>query len=222
MEIKQLRLAKMATSCYLIGDTASRTFALIDPAFETDRILERAGGNDFRVTHIINTHAHSDHTAGNQAIKAATGAKIFIHELDAGQLEKLLNRTFSRVLGGKGSPKPDVLLKDNDIIKIGDSSLKVLHTPGHTPGSICFYTDKYLISGDTLFPGGPGKTRSPEALKQIIESITTKILVLPDDTEVFSGHGDPTVLKKEKEEIAVFKSRSHDPNLCGDIIWLTS
>jgi glyoxylase-like metal-dependent hydrolase (beta-lactamase superfamily II) len=79
-----------------------------------------------------------------------------------------------------------------------------------------------LISGDTLFPGGPGKTGSPNALKQIIESITDKILPLPDDTRVFSGHGDATVLKKEKEEIAVFKSRDHDPNLCGDVLWLSS
>ena len=155
MEIKQIRLAKMATFCYLVGDRASGTCALIDPAFETDRLLEKVRENNFRVTHIINTHAHSDHTAGNGAIKSATDAKIFIHELDARQLHKLLNRTFSRVLGGKGSPKPDVLLKDNDIIHIGDSTLKVLHTPGHTPGGICLYTEGHVFTGDTLFVGAP-------------------------------------------------------------------
>jgi glyoxylase-like metal-dependent hydrolase (beta-lactamase superfamily II) len=189
MEIKQIRLAKMATFCYLIGDSASKTCALIDPAFETNRILEKAGENDFRVTHIINTHAHSDHTAGNQAIKAATDAKILIHELDARLLEKLLNRTFSRVLGGKGSPKPDVLLKDNDTIQIGDSSLQVLHTPGHTPGGICLYAQGHVFTGDTLFVGAVGRTDLPGgSSRTLLTSIQEKIYSLPGDTLVWPGH----------------------------------
>jgi glyoxylase-like metal-dependent hydrolase (beta-lactamase superfamily II) len=189
MEIKQIRLAKMATFCYLIGDRASGTCALIDPAFETDRILEKVRENNFRVTHIINTHAHSDHTAGNGAIKSATDAKIFIHELDARQLQKLLNRTFSRVLGGKGSPKPDVLLKDNDIIKIGDSSLKVLHTPGHTPGGICLYAEGHVFTGDTLFIRAVGRTDLPGgSARMLLTSIQEKIYSLPGDTLVWPGH----------------------------------
>ena len=179
----------MATFCYLIGDRNSKTCALIDPAFETDRILEKAGETDFRVTHIINTHAHSDHTAGNQAIKAATGAKILLHELDAGQLEKFLNKTFSRVLGGKGSPKPDVLLKDNDTIKIGDSGLRVLHTPGHTPGGVCLYTQGNVFTGDTLFVGAVGRTDLPGgSMKILLTSIQEKIYTLPEDTIVWPGH----------------------------------
>lgn len=179
----------MATFCYLVGDRASRSCALIDPAFETDRILEKAAENDFRVTHIINTHAHSDHTAGNGAIKAATDAKILIHEQDAGQLAKLLNRTFSRVLGGKGSPRPDVLLKDNDNIQIGESSLKVLHTPGHTPGGICLYTQGNVFTGDTLFVGAVGRTDLPGgSVKTLLASIREKIYALPGDTIVWPGH----------------------------------
>ena len=204
MEIKQIRLAKMATFCYLIGDSASRTCALIDPAFETDRILENAGENDFQVTHIINTHAHSDHTAGNEAIKSATDAKIFIHERDAGQLQKLLNRTFSRVLGGKGSPKPDVLLKDNDNINIGDSSLKVLHTPGHTPGGICLYTEGHVFTGDTLFVGAVGRTDLPGgSARTLLTSIREKIYTLPGDTLVWPGHDygplPSSTVQQEKE-----------------------
>ena len=189
MEIKQIRLAKMATFCYLVGDRASRSCALIDPAFETDRILEKVAENDFRVTHIINTHAHSDHTAGNGVIKAATDAKILIHEQDAGQLAKLLNRTFSRVLGGKGSPRPDVLLKDNDSIQIGESSLKVLHTPGHTPGGICLYTQGNVFTGDTLFVGAVGRTDLPGgSVKTLLASIREKIYTLAGDTIVWPGH----------------------------------
>jgi glyoxylase-like metal-dependent hydrolase (beta-lactamase superfamily II) len=189
MDIKQIRLARMATFCYLVGDRASRTCALIDPAFETDRILEKVEESGYRVTHIINTHAHSDHTAGNGAMKAATDAKILIHEQDAGQLAKLLNRTFSRFLGGKGSPNPDVLLKDNDIIRIGDSSLKVLHTPGHTPGGICLYTEGNVFTGDTLFVGAVGRTDLPGgSVNSLLASIREKIYILPGDTIVWPGH----------------------------------
>ncbi len=179
----------MATFCYLIGDRNSRTCALIDPAFETDRILEKARESGYRVTHLINTHAHSDHTAGNGAIKAATGAQILIHELDAKRLEKFLNKTFSRMLGGKGSPKPDVLLKDNDIINVGEIHLSVLHTPGHTPGGICLHAAGHIFTGDTLFVGAVGRTDLPGgSLKQLLTSIREKIYTLPADTIVWPGH----------------------------------
>jgi glyoxylase-like metal-dependent hydrolase (beta-lactamase superfamily II) len=105
---------------------------------------------------------------------------------------------------------------------VGKIKLQVLHTPGHTPGSVCFKVSKYLISGDTIFPGGPGKSGSPDNLKQIIKSITDKIMVLPDDTAIYPGHGEATTLNKEKQEFAVFSSRPHDPNLCGDVLWLSS
>ena len=194
----------MATFCYLVGDRTSGTCALIDPAFETDRILEKVAENHLRVTHIINTHAHSDHTAGNEAIKAATDARIFIHEQDAGQLAKLLNRTFSRVLGGKGSPKPDVLVKDGDCIQIGDSSLKVLHTPGHTPGGICLYTEGHVFTGDTLFVGAVGRSDLPGgSAKTLLASIREKIYTLPGDTIVWPGHDygpfPSSTVRQEKE-----------------------
>ena len=189
MDIKQIRLAKMATFCYLIGDRRSNTCALIDPAFETDRILQKAKEKGYRITHLINTHAHSDHTAGNGAIKAATGAKICIHELDAQRLEKFLNRTFSKMLGGKGSPRPDVLLKDNDTITIGEIHLNILHTPGHTPGGICLYAKGHIFTGDTLFVGAVGRTDLPGgSSKQLLTSIREKIYTLPADTIVWPGH----------------------------------
>jgi glyoxylase-like metal-dependent hydrolase (beta-lactamase superfamily II) len=87
---------------------------------------------------------------------------------------------------------------------------------------VCFLIGKHLVSGDTIFPGGPGKTESPGDLRQIIESITSKVFVLPDDTEIYPGHGDPTLVRKEKTELAIFSSRSHDPNLFGEVLWLSS
>ena len=179
----------MDNFCYIVGDEATNTCALIDPAFETDRILQEATAEGFQVTHIINTHGHSDHTAGNQAIKAATGAQLLIHELDAGRLGKVLHKTFSRVLGGKGSPGADVLLKDNDRISIGETELTVLHTPGHTPGCICLYGDGNVFTGDTLFVEAVGRTDLPGgSLKQLLQSVRKKVYTLPGDTIVWPGH----------------------------------
>ncbi len=189
MIIKQILLSKMANFCYIVGDQATKTCALIDPAFETGRILKEAETEGLRITHIINTHGHSDHTAGNQAIIAATGAKLLIHERDAARLGKVLHKTFSRVLGGKGSPPADVLLKDNDQINIGKTELTVLHTPGHTPGGICLYGDGHVFTGDSLFVGAVGRTDLPgSSTKQLLQSVHKKIYTLPGDTIVWPGH----------------------------------
>ena len=173
----------------MIGDEYSKTCATIDPAFDTRRILAEVNEDGYKVTHIINTHCHSDHTAGNAAMMAATGAKLLIHELDAGRLNMRLNRLFSRLLGGKGSPKPDILLKDGDVIEIGNTTLKVIHTPGHTLGSICLYTDGHVFTGDTLFVGAVGRTDLPGgSAKRLLKSIHERIYSLPEKTTVWPGH----------------------------------
>lgn len=192
----------IVSNAYLLVCQKTGDSALVDTPGDAGKLLEQLKGTNPR--YVLITHNHFDHLMAFDEVRSKLQVPVAAHPLDALPLP------------------PDIMLNDGDTVSFGNIEFKVLHTPGHTPGSICFYADKYLISGDTLFPGGPGKTGSPEALKQIIESITTKILALPDDTQVFSGHGDPTVLKREKEEIAVFKSRSHNPNLCGDIVWLTS
>ena len=179
----------MAVFCYLIGDESTRTCALIDPAFDTDRILSEAQRLQYRITHIINTHGHSDHTAGNRALKTSTGARLLIHELDADRLGKLIHSAFSRILGGKGSPRPDVMLQNDDMIPIGATQLKVLHTPGHTPGSICLYADGHLFTGDTLFVGAVGRIDLPGGSRlQLRMSFRERIFTLPADTLVWPGH----------------------------------
>jgi glyoxylase-like metal-dependent hydrolase (beta-lactamase superfamily II) len=114
------------------------------------------------------------------------------------------------------------MLRDGDTVDFGKIQVAVWHTPGHTPGSLCFRTGNYLLSGDTLFPGGPGKTRTPADFAQIVKSITEKIFTLDGSTQVYSGHGEPTILKKEKDEFRIFSSRPHRPDLCGDVLWLTT
>ena len=179
----------MDTFCYLAGDDTTKTCALIDPAFDTQEILARVKRQGFTVTHVINTHGHSDHSAGNSAIMEQTGARLLIHKEDAPMLGKMLNRTFSRVLGGKGSRKPNVLLEDGDEIRIGNETLTVLHTPGHTRGGICLYTEGHVFTGDTLFVGAVGRTDLPGgSYHRLIQSIHEQIYTLPDDTVVWPGH----------------------------------
>jgi glyoxylase-like metal-dependent hydrolase (beta-lactamase superfamily II) len=202
--IERLELGPFGTNAYVVVCRATGDSVLIDAPGEASKILERFTGNNPQ--YILLTHAHVDHLGALPELRYKLRVPLAAHPLEAATLP---------------SP-PEILLGNGDILSLGKIELKVLHTPGHTPGSLCFLTGQYLIAGDTIFPGGPGKTSSPKALREIIESITGKIFVLPDDTQVYPGHGDSTVLKKEKEEFAVFSSRSHNPQLCGDVLWLSS
>lgn len=185
--------------CQQTGDSV-----VIDAPGDAGKIMEQLKGTN--VKYILMTHSHFDHIGALAELRSQLEVPVAVHLLDAGSLPV----------------RADIMLEDGGTVLFGRIELKVLHTPGHTPGSLCFLSDKYLISGDTIFPGGPGSTRSPDSLKQIIKSITEKIFVLADDTEVYAGHGDSTILKKEKEEFAVFSSRPHSPDLCGDVLWLSS
>ena len=111
-------------------------------------------------------------------------------------------------------------LKDGDYLKMGKFEIKVIHTSGHTPGSLCFRVGEYMFVGDTIFPGGPGRTETPDDFQQILKSITEKIFRLPDETILFPGHGDSTTVKKAKEEYAVFASRHHGTDIYGNVTWL--
>lgn len=189
MKVRQIKLSKMDTFCYLVGDEATRTCALIDPAFDTDRLLAMAREEGYTVTHVINTHRHADHCAGNAAIIGATGATLLAHEDDARHLGKFINGALARLVGGKPSPRPDVRLQDNDTIAIGETALTVFHTPGHTPGGICLYAQGHVFTGDTLFVGAVGRTDLPGgSLKTLLHSVRTRIYTLPDDTRVWPGH----------------------------------
>jgi hydroxyacylglutathione hydrolase len=177
---------------------------LIDTPAEAGVILESLHGT--RLRYILLTHNHMDHLGALGELHSRLKVPLAVQALDAGYL-----------------PVPaEKLLNDGDILSFGKLKIEVLHTPGHTPGSLCFRQGRYLMSGDTIFPGGPGRTGSPEAFQQIVKSITEKIFILPDDTRIFPGHGDDTVLKKGKDEFAIFASRRHNPGLCGDVLWLSS
>ena len=189
MKVVQMRVGALATFAYIVADQAQGVCALIDPAFETARILDAVSSMGLRVTHVINTHGHSDHTAGNAAVIRATHAMLCIHEKDLGKLHGIVTRAASRVLGGAGSPKPDVLLKDGDSITTGGIDLQVIHTPGHTPGGICLYAKGNLFTGDSLFVASVGRTDLPGgSIRQLIKAIKERLYRLDDSTIVWPGH----------------------------------
>ena len=189
MDIRQIKLSRMETFCYLVGDESTRQCALIDPAFDTDKILHLVKSAGYTVACVINTHGHADHCAGNAAIIKATGAKLMIHAKDADRLKGVVSGVFSAALGGRPSPRPDVLLKHQDTIPLGGITLTVLHTPGHTPGGICLYTPGHVFTGDTLFVGAVGRTDLPGgSARTLLASIKGNIYTLPDDTVVWPGH----------------------------------
>ena len=204
LQIERLTLGPFGTNAYIVVCLKTLASVLIDTPAEADTIMKKLQGT--KPQYILLTHNHQDHTGALTELHSRLKVPLAAHALDSENLPDT----------------PDILLNDGEKLSVGDLRLDVLHTPGHTPGSLCFKVGRYLLSGDTLFTGGPGRTRRPADLKQILESITGKILVMPDDTLIYPGHGESTVLKKEREEFAVFSSRSHDSNLCGDIVWLTS
>jgi glyoxylase-like metal-dependent hydrolase (beta-lactamase superfamily II) len=204
VRIIRMELGPWGTNAYIVVFQATGDSILVDAPGEADKILKQLAGT--RPKYIVLTHTHIDHIGALEELKTRLKIPVALHAQDAIRL----------------SLRPDMELKDGDIIEVGKLKLKVLHTPGHTPGSLCFLLGKHLISGDTIFPGGPGKTGTPADFKQIVKSIETKLFVMPDDTKVYPGHGDGTVLGKEKKEFAVFASKPHDPNLCGDVLWQSS
>ena len=204
IQIERLELGPFGTNAYIIICQKSRDSVVIDAPADARSIMERLKGTNPR--YILLTHSHMDHLGALSELRSGLGVPLGAHAADSRRL----------------SSPPEILLNDGDTVSFGNIKLEVLHAPGHTPGSLCFRAGQYLIAGDTIFPGGPGKTASPGDLRQIIESITRSIFVLPDDTGIYPGHGEPTTVRQAKEEFAVFSSRPHDPNLCGDVLWLTS
>ena len=204
IQIERYELGPFGTNSYILTCLKTGDSAVVDAPGDAGKVVDQLQQTNPQT--ILMTHNHMDHTGALAQLKKALNVPIAAHAADANRLPIAADR----------------LLADGEAITLGNIHLTVMHTPGHTPGSLCFYTEGYLISGDTLFPDGPGKTGSPADFRQIVESLKNKIFILPDDTQVFPGHGDYTVLGKEKKAFEAFSARSHDPNLCGDVLWSKS
>ena len=190
---------------YIVSCPETGEGILIDTPAEPELLLNEVG--DLSIKAILITHNHQDHLLGFNEITGSLDAPVGITAADKGPLPK----------------SPDMELADGQVIPFGNRELRVLTTPGHTDGASCFLVGKHLFSGDTLFPGGPGKSRSPEALSQILESISAKLLSLPDDTVVYPGHGGTdTTIAEARRRHAVYAAKPRPAGQFGDIDWLTS
>ena len=201
-------------NCSVVGDPVTREAVVIDPGDEVERILEVVARHDLKVRAIVNTHAHIDHVGGLRKMKLATGAPVLMHPDD---LELYRHLDVQAQWIGMRAPKRvevDALLKEGDAVRWGSYEARVLHTCGHTPGSICLYVPAAakpaakaadespgkLFAGDTLFAGSIGRTDLwGGSFEDIIRSLHTKLLALPDDTLVFPGHGPSTTIGRERE-----------------------
>jgi len=203
MIIKMLTVGVLSTNCYIVGCAETREALVVDPGFDRDieaqRILREVNQSDLRVRYIVNTHGHPDHTSGNGIIKKVTGASILIHEYDAPMLTEA-GKGLARLFGLRTtSPSADKMLREGDIIQIGSVTLKVLHTPGHSRGSVSLLSDDVVFTGDTLFAGSIGRYDLPGgSFEEIMRSIKSRLATLPDHVKVYPGHGSASTIGEEK------------------------
>lgn len=202
LKLHLMSLGPLQTNCYLAGCDETMDAAVIDPAWDGRGIAAAAAENGWTITHILLTHAHFDHVGGLAQLKEETGAPIYVHG-DA--VEPLRQAGMAAALWGiqmPATPPPDVLVEEDDVIAVGNLRFNVLFTPGHAPGHVSFYLPDYatLFDGDVLFQQGIGRTDLPGGdYEVLLRSIREKILSLPDETDVFPGHGAPTTVGEERE-----------------------
>lgn len=179
--LRKIRVGPMENNTYVLECPATHEALLVDGCFEADRIIEASAGADIKG--IVQTHGHMDHVQALGDLKERLGVPLYAHPADDYPVEI------------------EKELSDGDVVGFGNREVKVLHTPGHSPGSVCFVHDKHLISGDTLFPGGPGNTwGDADLFAEIIRSVR-RLFELADETVVYPGHGDDTSIGKERPQL---------------------
>lgn len=203
----------MGINCYIIQDEETKETMVIDPGGSFQKISEMLDVLEAKVKYILLTHCHGDHIGAVAELKEKYGGTIVIHRFDEEGLKDPKINMSSHIGIGDISLQEDARLNDGDILHIGDLEFEVIHTPGHTIGSICVYCEeeKLLFSGDTLFRGSWGRTDLPTScFEDIIDSITNKLMILPEDTIVYPGHGKSTIIKEEEPIYLELKAKEYN------------
>lgn len=200
MIIKKLAVGPLQENCYIVGDEETKQAIVIDPGDEPDRILEVIKDNNFQVSAVILTHAHFDHVGAAGDIKRATGAKVLLHEGDKELYKGARDQAAFWGYEVDDLPEPDGFIKEGDEVRAGELTFKVLHTPGHSPGGVCLYGEGTMFTGDTIFQGSVGRTDFYGGDMTKLKESFKRILGLPEDTIILSGHGPGTTIEREKRE----------------------
>ncbi len=208
MAIRRYSLGPMDNNTYLIVDEASHEAALVDPSFDSESILPEIQAEGCHLRYILNTHAHFDHIIGNAYYSEQTGAPIALHRSDLELLRALPEQGRMFGFSVTPSPEPTIYLEDEMILMLGETPIRVLFTPGHAPGHVTFLIDDVAIVGDCLFQGSIGRTDLPGgSMQTLLHSIRTRLLTLPDETQVLPGHGALTTIGAERQSNPYLQSR---------------
>jgi glyoxylase-like metal-dependent hydrolase (beta-lactamase superfamily II) len=199
VQVKGFVVGPLQSNSYLVIDERSRRAALIDPGMESEGVLEVLRGEHLSLDYLVLTHGHFEHVYGNGLFKTATGARMVMHPDDLPLLAEVPEAALLFGFTAPVPPRPDRLVREGDVIPVGDLALAVLETPGHTPGSISLHVEDAVFVGDTLFAGSVGRTDlAGGSLEVLLHSIRTKLFTLPDRTVVYSGHGPATTIGAER------------------------
>jgi len=199
MKYELVVVGALETNCYLVYDEETRECAVFDPGADPEKIISTIAELELKPVIVLNTHGHVDHIGANSDIVQKYAIPLAMHAADTGMLQVSDYIELSLLLGARNSPAPDRLLAEGDEVAVGRTSLRVIHTPGHTPGSIGLVHGGFLFSGDTLFCGGVGRTDLPGgSWKDLERSIRERILTLPEETVVLPGHGPHTTVEQER------------------------
>jgi glyoxylase-like metal-dependent hydrolase (beta-lactamase superfamily II) len=204
LRIDKVKCGRFDNNAYIVKNSATNECVIIDAPEESENILALIG--DTSVVAILITHNHMDHLAGLDILRESTQAPVWIHRTDAVAI----------------SPVAEQHLEGGEQLRMGELEIHSIFTPGHTPGSTSYLINNHLFTGDTLFPGGPGHSTSPENLAIIIRSLEENIFPLADDVQIYPGHGNNTDLEASRSEYKVFANKHHPDTLYGDVLWLSN
>lgn len=197
MILETLVVGPLQSNCHLIGCAETRQGMVIDPGGDAEDILAAIERLELCVTHIANTHGHVDHVVANDAIRRATGAELYIHEADRHMIERP-SPMWAAMVGGVFPSAPDCTYDEGDVLQVGSLAVRVVHTPGHSPGCVCLSMGEDLFTGDTLFAGGVGRTDLPGgSWEQLERSLRRLMAEFGPDTRIHPGHGPSSTMADE-------------------------